>query len=100
MGMTEPISREVYNRLLPELAAWLPMDDLEQVELAYTSASLVQKFMPMRRDAPGAELVQKAHDRLKKVNELLFRRSYWWWHRRRAKSQSRQRGIDIQSGKW
>jgi hypothetical protein len=72
-GVFAPLARSTFERLLPDLAIWLPLDDLKAIALAYQGhAGFEQAWhdtalpVPVRAQLLGrlAEVTHQAHDRI------------------------------------
>jgi hypothetical protein len=72
-GVFAALSRSTFERLLPDLATWLPLDDLRAVALAYQGhAGFEQAWhdptlpAPVRAQVLGrlAEVTHQAHERI------------------------------------
>ena len=72
-GVFAPLSRSTFDRLLPDLAIWLPLEDLRAIALAYQGhAGFEQAWhdttlpQPVRQQLLGrlADVTHQAHDRV------------------------------------
>ena len=72
-GVYSSLSRSSFDRLLPDLAMWLPLDDLKAIAIAYQGHAGYEQAShdatlpePVRRQLLGrlADVTHHAHDRL------------------------------------
>ena len=77
-GTFAPLARATFDRLLPELAAWLPASELQALALAYMGhAGYQQAAEDQRLPAPmRKELLRALADTHREAVELLRRRAF------------------------